>query len=69
MRLPTATKRLRVRCANARNAGQLAGAVRDGSRWLVDTATLDSALADTTIKPTKETGGRRANGPARHAGG
>jgi hypothetical protein len=30
--------------------GQLAGAVRDGSRWLVDRRTLDAALVEATIR-------------------
>jgi hypothetical protein len=31
--------------------GQLAGAVRDGSRWLVDRRTLDATLAKATLSP------------------
>jgi hypothetical protein len=36
--------------------GQLAGAVRDGSRWLVDRRVLDAALAAATLKPPANMG-------------
>jgi hypothetical protein len=31
--------------------GQLAGAVRDGARWLVERGALESALMQSTIRP------------------
>jgi hypothetical protein len=36
--------------------GQLAGAVRDGSRWLVDRRALDASLAAATLKPPTNMG-------------
>jgi Helix-turn-helix domain len=44
--------------------GQLAGAVKDGARWLVDANALDASLERATIASAMTTGGHRANGPA-----
>jgi hypothetical protein len=48
--------------------GMLPGAVRDGSRWLVEASTLDRALLERRIAVDNK-GPHRANGRARGTGG
>lgn len=45
--------------------GRLPGAVRDGSRWLVDRRELDASLAAVTLPPLTRQGPRRRNDRAR----
>lgn len=50
--------------------GQLPGAVRDGSRWLLDAAVYDQALALGALAGHDQgKGSRRANGRAHGTGG
>lgn len=61
--LRTSADVLRKRAAG----GRLPGAVKDGSRWLVDLRALDSALAGGTLRPSNadNKGPRRDNGRPR----
>lgn len=60
--LRTSADVLRKRAAR----GRLPGAVKDGSRWLVDLRALDSALTDATLRANaKNKGPRRGNGRPR----
>jgi hypothetical protein len=49
--------------------GQVPGAAKDGSRWLIDVATYDRALASGRLAADNKEGSRRANGRARGTGG
>jgi len=50
--------------------GRLPGAVKDGSRWLVNARELDDSLASVaTIRAPTKRGPRRANGRAPGTGG
>ena len=67
--LEEAAAHLRLSPAAARKRaerGQLPGAVKDGSRWLVDRRALDAALSATRVEGDSKNrwGERRANGPA-----
>ena len=54
---------IRARCER----GQVAGAVKDGRRWLIPS--LDAALAPDTLSRDNKWGERRWNGPAPGTGG
>lgn len=59
-RYRTTAGALRWRAQN----GRLPGAVKDGSRWLVNVRELDAALVAATLPSSDKRGERRANGPA-----